>query len=242
MPVTLRLRIVQIKGPEHRINHDITVRCGSAFFRLSPRKSEWCVFELDSTNEDVIFQSIYKNSSCKCRDIDGRKRIDFQDGVSLLIEGYWVSHKIQTSLVQSQPQVVKENTGICVISFNPIKGSDDIESISPNEGDILVETHLPERSRKNSMKNPVEDEDGPVARALEWLRDSDMESNRLLTSTAAHTRIPYKPAKQCRLNWTPDLTAMDIHHNAPPSEARNALRGVDISLKLNKMFMIAPDL
>lgn len=242
MPVTLRLRIVQIKGPEHRINHDITVRSGYAFFRLSPRKSEWCVFELASAQEEVIFQSIYKTSSCKCREIDGRKRIDFQDGVSVLVEGYWVSHRPQSSFVQSKPSAVKENTGLCEISFNPIKGSDDMDSVTINTGDLLHEISSFARNPRICHNSGTADDDGPVAKALEWLRESEMESNGLSSSTIARNRIRYEPSKQCRLNWSPDLTAMDNYHHASPTEAREALRGVDIALKLNKMFMIAPDL
>jgi hypothetical protein len=205
-------------------------------------KSEWCVFELASAKEEVIFQSIYRSSSCKCREIDGRKRIDFQDGVSVLIEGYWVSHKVQTSFVQSKPAAVKENTGICEISFNPIKGSDDMESVASNKGDILQEITSSARKPRICYNSGTADDDGPVAKALEWLRESDMASNGILSSKIARNRICYEPSKQCRLNWSPDLTAMDNYHHTSPTEAREDLRGVDIALKLNKMFMIAPDL
>lgn len=240
MPVTLRIRIVQIKGPDERLANDITIRCGYQFFRLSPQKSEWCVFSLESSKEEVVFQSIYRSTSCRCNEIDGRKRIDFPDGVSLLVEGFWFVQRQNDLIIQSSPAPVRETSRVCEISFTSTRTCNNDTLILPDSGDIFSSRTSDSRSAIPS-EFASEDDHGPVSKALQWIQKSAVESRRRSYESA--NRVQYEPKEKCRLNWDPALTAMDDGktHGRDP-EITEALRGVNISLNLSKMYMIAPDL
>lgn len=230
MSVTLRIRILKIRGPEHRIAGDITLRAGSTFLRVSSSKSEWCIFTLAGPDDEILFQTPYEDSSCKCRELDGRKRIDFKDGVSILVEAYWVLTPSDDIVIRPQAEAIRKKMIDCEISFMATRGppSSFLMEHNPQQSDWLG-SFGSGAYQADELEEPLVADGGPVSKALGWFREP-------VVTRPLEERQKYVPGPGGRVKWDVKLTAMHKHDTV------SALRDVNISLNLNKLYMIAPDL
>lgn len=247
--VRLRLRIVKIKGPEFKVQGDVIVRAGGAFHKLSPNQSEWCLFELNSIDEKVFFQIALGTTSCKCKELEGRKRIDFPSDARLLVEGYWFIVFPETVIRTPSASSVTQTTDHCLIRFSSTRGSQGYESVTAEKQvNDFMSSFGASSSKVDEFDEIVESDNGPVARAMQWLREKQM--------TLSLPESPHVPLDRRRLYvpnqashekvvWTPGLTAMKPRNRAevvleaakPDSKLESIMRSVNAALNLDKMYM-----
>ncbi len=239
----LRLRIVKIKGPESKVSSNITVLAAKTFFRISPNQSEWCILELDSLDEKIIFQSAFGNASCKCRDLEGRRRLDFADDFSMLIEAYWVIVFPEPKVLRPDGPSVTQTTSNCEIHFTATKGASGYDPLKD-----YVSSFGPGFSKGEELDELVESDNGPVARAMKWLKETTFTLADQEDFVPISKRVPYEPSHEPeRVKWSPEMTAMErktinrMDVLMQPVDTRTKLdgilRNVNIALNLKKVYI-----
>ena len=238
--VLLRLRIVKLKGSEHRMVDSIKIVAGARPADLSVSRPEWAEITLASPDDEIVFQTSFENASCICREIDGRKRITFSDHFQMLIEGYWVVKSLVNTVLQPKVNIVTTQTQNCQVSFMSTKGGDGY--------DLETEERLPIFGVPIDFSHPTTEstkpkrlllDDGPVCKALEWLTESLHPDAVYPPVTPSTRRFEYQPsdATSGRMRWDPSLTSMQPVA-ARSSEMDELLRAVDFSQNLNKMYFL----
>ncbi len=255
--VRLRLRIVKLKGPESRLQDDIILICGRKLSRLPPHASEWLIFELDSSDDKIVFQTTYGTASCKCRDFDGRRRLDFSPDVSLLIEGYWTFVSPEHLVLTPQAEATTQTTQHCQIKFQATRGAPGYDPIITDNGSTdFMQNFGMSATAPDELPEPAGSDNGPVSRALEWLRDEKfaLPSDYSKAPVPKEQRTVYFPSDENahRIRWSQELTAMKAsgRHSRldvlmKPVEKQTKLneiiRNVNTSLNLKKMYLTIPD-
>ena len=241
--VRLRLRIVKIKGPEVHVHTNMTVITGNKFFKIAPTQSEWCIIELDSLDEKIIFQTALGSVSCKCRDLDGRRRLDFPKSISVLIEAYWVIVFPEPVVLRPSGPSVTQLTSNCEIHFMATKGTAGYDPLTDS-----VSSFGPGVSSVDELDEMVESDKGPVAKAMQWLKETTFTLPDSASILLASKRIKYEPSKEPdRLAWSPEMTAMQRRTRSrldvimepvnTQTQLDGILRNVNVALNLKKVYL-----
>jgi hypothetical protein len=209
-PVTLRIRVVKVTAGFDRLHGGIFTVCGGISFTLSVKDPEWAVFRLRSEKEEIKFRTPYGNASCVCQELDGRRRIDFSEKFSILVEGYWSPDAFGVKCVPTQIPVVKEVTKECEIAFMATRESATNTALAV--ADTLCEPGIyddesccPSLSRQESVRRR-----GPVDIALGWMLDPVSSLSGHYNRSSEESRVVYEPSLKGgqKIVWEPDLTAM----------------------------------
>lgn len=249
--VRLRLRIVKIRGPEFKVQGDVTVRAGSSFYKLSPNQSDWCLFDLSSADEKVLFQIALGTASCQCKDLEGRKKIDFPFDIQLLVEGYWFMVMPESVTMTPNTSAVTQTTDHCLIRFSTTRDGREFEAVTMDKRvNDFMGGFGSATSNGDELDELVESDNGPVARAMGWLREKQLSLPREPTRVPLDQRKVFVPQRQAqeKVIWSPEVTAMKPRNRAevvleppkPDSKLESIMRSVNAALNLDKMYMIAP--
>lgn len=244
---TLRLRIVKVRGPQERLPSSVTMSACGRFMRIRIDSPEWCVLKLSSPDDDIVFQTAFGDTSFKCRDIDGRKRLDIGHGISFLVEGYWVVSGPDLSVVETQIPAVLSQTRHCQISFMSTGGSGDYKLPRDEFRIISGETEdgwIGKFGRCIADGGDVLAEQdygcGPVANALKWIMEKDAEAQAhaasLRIEETTKGRIRYIPS--ARMRWDVSMTAMSPGNPAVSPDLEGTIRAVEMSANLTKAYMV----
>jgi hypothetical protein len=226
--VVLRLRVVRLQGSENRLTDVITIIAGPFAVTLRVADSEWAVLTVDSVMEPIIFQAKFENASCVCRDINGRKRIDFSPHLSMLVEGYWFDRCLDKMQVGAMISTEKVTTEVCEISFPSTNGTTThIDILDEPCEDIVLLNSTPSRPNKKSVPK------GPVEIALDWISSDFLVE----TPTVPMNRITYYPQEHTRLKWAPDLTLMRSS-GKPMVDLESVRSAVEFSQSLDKYYIL----
>jgi hypothetical protein len=240
--VRLRLRIVKIKGPETKVKSNITVLAAKSFFQLAPKECEWRILELDSLDEKITFQTAFGNASCKCRDLDGRRRFDFSHDFSILVEAYWVLVFPEPTVLKPDGPSVTQTTRNCEIHFTATKGTPGYDPLND-----FVSSFGRATSEVDELEELVESDKGPVARAMQWLKETTFTLPDQESKIPLSNRLTYEPSKEPeKVKWSPEITAMkkrntrmDVLMQPADTETQLAgiLRNVNIALNLKSVYI-----
>lgn len=232
--IVLRLRVVRLHGSENRMTDVITVIAGPFAVSLKVQNSEWAVLNLDSVMESVMFQAKFENASCLCREINGRKRVDFSPHLSMLIEGYWFNRSLDKKHVDTTISSEKVTTQLCEISYPSTSGiTTDVDILNcPDDGFVSKAESSPKPNRKPPGGGSLPK--GVVDIALDWIR-SDFFGE---TPTLSINRITYQPQAHTRLKWEPDVTAMKHASSKPFVDLDSVLKAVEFSQSLDKYYIL----
>lgn len=232
--VVLRLRIVRLHGSENRMTDVVTVIGGPFAVSLRVQDSEWAVLTLDSVMESVIFQAKFENASCLCREINGRKRIDFSPHLSMLIEGYWFDRTLDKTHLDARIPAEKVTTQLCEISYPSTNGvTTDLDVLYTPEDEPLSPTR--QLTKPHLKVTPVDAvPKGPVDTALDWMSSDFLEQ----TPTLPINRITYHAQQHSRLKWSPDVTAMKQQSQKSTIDLESVLTSVEFSHSLDKYYIL----
>jgi hypothetical protein len=226
--VVLRLRVVRLQGSENRLTDVVTIIAGPFAVTLRVADSEWAVLTLDSVMEPVIFQAKFENASCVCREISGRRRVDFSPHLSMLIEGYWFDRCLDKKQVDSSISAEKVTTEVCEISFPSTNGiSTHIDTLENPDDDVIDSNPPPPRLCKRTLPK------GPVEIALDWISSDFLVE----TPTVPVDRITYYPQEHTRLKWAPDVTLMN-RSGKPKVTLESVRSAVEFSQSLDKYYIL----
>lgn len=236
-PVTLRIRVVKVTAGFDRLQGGIFTICGGISFTLSVKDPEWAVFRLRSEKEEIIFRTPHGDASCVCRELDGRKRIDFSEEFSILVEGYWSPDAFGVKCVPTQIPVVKEVTKECEIAFMATRESatNTAVAVADTLSEPVIDDYescTPSLSKQESVKSR-----GPVEIALGWMMDpvSSLSGHYTRSSSQAN-RVVYEPALKGgqKIVWELDLTAMKQPCSLTGLEPK--IKSVCMSQNLDRMY------
>lgn len=248
--VTLRLRLLKVKCDKtESISHIMLVH-NNQMIPLSLFNPEWTVVHLKSIDEEVAFQGAFLGVSYLCRDMHGRRRIDFGSTLSALVEAYWFENKVKPHIVHCKVPATTRRMRQCDIAYLSTRGdsdndvADELHSPSESSGDGVGSVAVaPEwLNEPDAPSKAVRADDGPVGAALGWMKEDPWTAKWSLGLVSNQPRAIYLPkVKSERIVWDVDATRMLPRDEMPPryrprSELEEIIRAVDVSRHLDKMF------
>ena len=235
-PVTFRIRVVKVAAGFDKIQSGIFTVCGGVAFNLSVKDSEWGVYHLRSEKEEILFRTAYGNASCRVKDLDGRKRIDFSEEFSILIEGYWAANEFGAQCDKTEIAVVKELTDDCEIAFMSTRESATNLPVVAMDPKRKEESELSSSSESDALPRPK----GSVEIALAWMKEPvSLYETRFQAEAdqGERERLVYEPYKRGeRYVWEPELTAMRKEGEEALTGVEPIIRSVCMSQNLDLMY------
>lgn len=227
--ITLRLRVLRLKGSEHRMVDSVYVSAGGVPVRVSASGMEWIVYDLESLADEISFTAGSENASCLCGELDGRKRIVFSPHLCMLVEGYHsMKQDVLSKRVSDRVSLSKTTSRNCEIVFPSTQGmpSERPEPVASSFHLVTPASTIP-ASPKFGPEAPKD----VVDIALDWIDPK-------WCVVPDSTPVPlwkYSPPvdPERRVKWTKEVTAM-----SSKSPLASTLRAVDFSQKLDEYFIL----
>lgn len=235
--VVLRIRILKIHGPGHRIPGIINLLTSGRVVRLGSHKSEWAIFYLTSSDESITFQASSSNASCLCKDISGTKRIDFDNGIRMLVEGYSVPYAGDNVSLSVHVDSTLRTTSNCTLVYPSTNSDKRCSGYGVFDGEMLAGAPFSSASHELVISKEVvkSAHPSPVDIALGWMDYSLKESPSQIRPT--HKFDPTFGYEERKV-WTKELTSLSANHTPSTSaDIVGVRRALEFSENLTRAFI-----